>query len=363
LPLTRRGSGLLVFGMRHPRFFTLLLALVSSSTVLAERIVLVAGGSEERVGLDAKQARLYEPFGVEFDTRGDLFIVEMAAGNRLLRVDAKGVLTHIAGQKTSGDSGDGGPALAAQFNGPHNLAVQPDGKILIGDTWNGRVRVVDPVAGVVTSLPGYGVPAAKARANGPYCITLDFSGKRLLIADLLQVKALDLATGRLTVLAGNGQKGVPFDGAVATETPLVDPRAAAMDRKGNLYILERNGHALRVVSPDGRIRTVVNIAGKKGATGDGGEAALATMSGPKHLCIDRDDSVLIADAENNLIRRYVPATGKILRVAGTGKKGAAGLGGPPEQCELARPHGVTVARDGTLYITDSYNDRILKIVK
>jgi sugar lactone lactonase YvrE len=128
-------------------------------------------------------------------------------------------------------------------------------------------------------------------------------------------------------------------------------------------VIERNGHALRVVSPDGRIRTVVNIAGKKGATGDGGEAALATMSGPKHLCIDRDDSVLIADAENNLIRRYVPATGKILRVAGTGKKGAAGLGGPPEQCELARPHGVTVARDGTLYITDSYNDRILKIVK
>lgn len=71
--------------------------------------------------------------------------------------------------------------------------------------------------------------------------------------------------------------------------------------------------------------------------------------------------VLIADAENNLIRRYVPATGKILRVAGTGKKGAAGLDGPPDQAELARPHGVTVHRDGTLYITDSYNDRILKI--
>ena len=71
--------------------------------------------------------------------------------------------------------------------------------------------------------------------------------------------------------------------------------------------------------------------------------------------------VLIADAENNLIRRYVPPTGKILRVAGTGKKGAAGLDGPPDQAELARPHGVTIHRDGTLYITDSYNDRILKI--
>ena len=110
------------------------------------------------------------------------------------------------------------------------------------------------------------------------------------------------------------------------------------------------------------MHTPVNAAGKKGASGDGGDALLATMSGPKHLCVDLDDNVLIADAENNIVRKYVPATGKILRVAGTGKKGVAGVGGPPEQCELARPHGVTVRADGTLFITDSYNDRILKIV-
>jgi sugar lactone lactonase YvrE len=176
------------------------------------------------------------------------------------------------------------------------------------------------------------------------------------------VHALDLKTGTSRVVAGNGAKGVPRDGALALEAPLVDPRAAAIDRKGNLYILERNGHALRVVTPDGKIRTVVNAAGQKGAAGDGGDALAATMNGPKHLCLDRDDNVLIADAENNLIRKYIPATGKILRVAGTGKVGAAGLDGSPEQCELHRPHGVTVHRDGTLYITDSYNNRVLKIV-
>ncbi|PAW64931.1 MAG: hypothetical protein B9S34_11820, partial [Opitutia bacterium Tous-C1TDCM] len=186
-------------------------------------------------------------------------------------------------------------------------------------------------------------------------------GRELLIADLRQVHAVETATGKVRVLAGNGQKGVPADGAVATEAPLADPRAAAMDRQGNLYILERNGHALRVVGRDGRIRTVVNVAGKKGADGDGGDAKLATLNGPKHLCIDRDDTVIIADAENHLIRRYVPATGKIERVAGTGKKGAAGVGGSPLACELNRPHGVDVARDGTLYITDSYNNRVLRI--
>jgi sugar lactone lactonase YvrE len=207
------------------------------------------------------------------------------------------------------------------------------------------------------------VPAAQARANGPYCIALNPAGTQLYIADLRRVHVLDLKTGQSRVVAGNGDKGVPKDGAVAVDSPLVDPRAVAVDRKGNIYILERNGHALRVVNREGKIRTVVNASGKKGADGDGGDALAASMNGPKHLCIDHDDSVIIADAENNLIRRYVPDTGKILRVAGTGKKGSAGIGGPPEQCELARPHGVTVHRDGTLYITDTYNNRILKIVK
>ena len=341
----------------------LLSALVCAPALHAEKIILVAGGSADRVGLPAAQAKVKEPFGVEFDRAGNLFIVEMAAGNRLLRVDAQGTLTHVAGLPTAGDAGDGGPALAAQFNGPHNLAVLPNGNVLIADTWNGRVRQVDVAAGRVTTVPGYGVPAAQGKANGPYCIALDFTGTQLFIADLRRVQALDLKTGKLRLVAGNGEKGIPVDGARATEAPLVDPRAAAVDRRGNVYILERNGHALRVVTPDGKIRTVVNAAGKKGATGDGGDALLATMSGPKHLCVDLDDTILIADAENHLVRRYVPATGKILRVAGTGKKGTAGLGGPPEQCELARPHGVTVHADGTLYITDSYNDRILKIVR
>jgi sugar lactone lactonase YvrE len=204
---------------------------------------------------------------------------------------------------------------------------------------------------------------AQARSAGPYCISLDSTGTALTIADLRRVHAVDLATGRSRVAAGNGQKGVPPDGSIAVEAPLSDPRAAAVDRQGNLYILERGGHALRVVGRDGRIRTVVNASGKKGAAGDGGPALAATLNGPKHLCIDRDDTVLIADAENHLIRRYVPATGKILRVAGSGQKGAAGLGGPPQQCELNRPHGVAVHRDGTLYIADSVNNRILKIVR
>lgn len=331
-------------------------------TVRAEKIVLVAGGDEDRTGIPATRAKLLEPFGTEFNAAGEMFIVEMVTGNRLLKVDTRGTLTHVAGQRTPGDGGDNGPALEAKFNGPHNLAVLPDGDVLIGDTWNGRVRRVHLKTGTVSTVPGFHAPAERARTSGPYCISLDFTGTQLYISDLRRVHVVDLKTGQGRVAAGNGEKGVPADGAIATAAPLFDPRAAVVDRQGNLYILERGGHALRVVGRDGRIRTVVNASGKKGADGDGGDALAATMNGPKHLCVDRDDSILIADAENHLIRRYVPSTGKILRVAGTGKKGTAGLGGPPAQCELNRPHGVTVHRDGTLYITDSYNNRVLKIV-
>lgn len=330
----------------------------------ADQIVLVAGGNQDAVEIAATEARLREPFGTAFDSGGHLWIIEMASGNRLLQVDGGGVINHMAGQLKSGDSGDGGQASRAQFNGPHNLAILPNDQVLIGDTWNGRIRVVDVKARIVATLEGWQVPLEKAKGSGPYCITLNFEGTKLYIADLRQVHELDLATHQSKVIAGNGKKGKPEDGAVAVDAPLVDPRAVAPDRLGNVYILERGGNALRVVDKNGRIRTVVNASGKQGGAGDGGLAIDATMNGPKHLCVDKDDSVIIADAESHLVRRYVPSTGKIERIAGTGKQGSAGVGGDPQQCQLARPHGVTIhPESGDLYITDSYNHRVLKIVK
>jgi sugar lactone lactonase YvrE len=134
-----------------------------------------------------------------------------------------------------------------------------------------------------------------------------------------------------------------------------------VDSKGNLYILERSGHALRVVDLQGKIRTVAG-SGQKGFSGDGGPARAATMNGPKHLCVDGHDNVLIADTENHAVRRYLPATGVIELVAGTGRAGNAGIGGPPQSLQLNRPHGVYVDHSGTLYISDSGNDRVVKLV-
>ncbi len=90
-------------------------------------------------------------------------------------------------------------------------------------------------------------------------------------------------------------------------------------------------------------------------------ALQATLRGPKHLCVDRNDNVIIADTDNHVIRKYLPREGRIVRIAGTGTLGSAGTDGPPLQAQLNQPHGVYVDTRGVLYIADSWNDRIVKI--
>jgi DNA-binding beta-propeller fold protein YncE len=344
------------------------LFLWQAQLIQAAKIVLVAGGGEAEAG-PATQVKFNAPFGVEFDPAGNMIIVELN-GHRVRKMDRQGNITTIAGTGVLGPTGDGGPAREAQFNGIHNLAIARNGDILLADTWNNRVRKIDAKSGVVSTVAGTGQrgfngdggSAAKAQFGNIYCASLDPKGENLYLADLdnRRIRVVHLQSGDVRTLAGNGQRGVPEDGAVAVNAPLVDPRAVAVDGQGTVYVLERTGNALRAVNAQGKIRTVVGT-GQKGATGDGGKALQATLNGPKHLCIDLEGNVIIADAENHLIRKYVPKEGKIVRIAGTGQKGTAGLGGPPELAELNQPHGVYVHPSGTLYISDSSNNRILKI--
>ncbi len=357
----------------HLSLFVLVTAF-STMAVSAEKVVRVAGGGSETnlaAPLRATTARLGLPFGVDFDRAGNLYLVEMT-GHHVRKLGANGLLTVIAGTGEKGGAGDGGPALRAQFNGMHNLAVTPAGDIYLADTWNSRVRKVSGETGAVNTVAGTGEkgfsgdggPATAAKFGGIYCASLDPQSENLYLADLdnLRIRRVELKSGRVTTVAGNGRKGIPAEGLRATNAPLVDPRAVINDGRGNTYILERGGHALRMVNLDGSIYTVAGT-GQKGYSGDGGEARLAQLSGPKHLCFDLDGNVIIADTDNHVIRKYFPATGKIIRVAGTGKMGNRGAGGSPLDLELNQPHGVHVHRDGTLYITDSHNNRILRIEK
>jgi DNA-binding beta-propeller fold protein YncE len=353
------------------RLLPLLCLFTASVAARAATVELVAGGGTKEANAPATECVLREPFGTEFLPDGTIAIIEMVSGNRLLRVDKAGMLTVIGGTGVKGFSGDGGPATAAQFNGVHNLAVAPSGDIYLSDAWNCRVRKIDGKTGTITTFAGTGTkgfsgdggPADKAGFSTVIQIALDPGAKHLYVADIdnKRIRRITLATGIVDTVAGNGKGGKPVDGSLAKDSPLSDPRAVVAAADGSFYILERGGHALRFVDAAGKIRTVAGT-GKAGLSGDDGPALDATLNGPKHLCLDRDGTVIIADAENNIVRRYNPKDGRITRVIGTGKKGTSGVGGDPLSCEVYRPHGVTIGPDGLLYITDSYNNRVLRIV-
>jgi sugar lactone lactonase YvrE len=349
------------------------LVICAANSISAATLLLVAGGGDQIDNAPATRIKLTNPFGTAFDQAGNTYLVEMVGGERVRKITPDGLLTTIGGTGIKGYSGDGGPAVNAQFNGMHSLVMAPNGDLYVADTWNNRVRKIDRKSGVVTLVAGSGPldkhgfdgdggPATEARFGGIYCLAFDATAENLYLADLdnRRIRAINLKSGIVKTVAGDGKKGVPQDGADAASAPLVDPRAVTVDGKGNVYILERGGNALRVVDPAGKIRTVVGT-GQKGLSGDGGPALKATMNGPKHLCVDHEGNVIIADTENHVIRKYLPKDGRIIRVAGTGKKGTAGVGGPPEQAEFNQPHGVTVAPNGQIYISDASNNRVLRI--
>jgi sugar lactone lactonase YvrE len=360
--------------MRVPMSKFLLLCVAAAAfaaqSLAAEKLVLVAGGGMGGEGSPAKEAKLASPFGVEFDKDGNLYFVEMYA-NKFRVLDKAGKVTTLAG---TGEKGRvDGPGATSKLDGPHSLAIGTNGKVYIADTWNHCVREYDPATKSLTTVVGTGEkgfsgddgPGDKATFNELYDALWDKQGKLLYIVDLknARIRTWDPETKLIKTVAGNGKKGTPKDGTLATEAPLNDPRAVAIDGAGNFYILERGGNSLRYVDGStGKIKTVAGT-GKKGPLTADGPGLEVTLNGPKFLWCDRDDNILIADSDNHCIHKYTAANGMLTLVAGTGKAGSAGLNGPPKEAQLNQPHGIYEAPDGTLYISDSTNHRVLRIVK
>ena len=278
------------------------------------------------------QGKLDVPFSVDVDDVGQIYGVEHGVSNRVFQLDPDGELSFIAGVPGAAQKKDPHRAreesnpLRATFTAMHDIVLGPKGSLYIADTHNYRVRKLDMATGKLSTVAGTGMKgfsgdggqAVEAQLGGIFslCFSPDF--KRLYLTDLAnrRIRVVDMETGRIDTFAGNGENAVPEDGALASKTSLKDPRAVLADGKGNVYIVSRSGHSLAVVEKEGRIRTVVNGSGKKGYSGDGGPAIEATMHGPKHLSLDPKNRVVIADAENQVIRRYDPETGLIELLAG-----------------------------------------------
>jgi sugar lactone lactonase YvrE len=230
--------------------------------------------------------------------------------DRILRVVAEtGVITTVAGNGTAGYSGDGGPAPSASLNSPVGVVVDNNGNLYIADYENYRVRKVAADSGVITTI------------------------------------------------AGNGTAGYSGDGGVATSAALRSPYGVAVDVSGNVYIADGDNYRIRKVAADSGVITTVAGNGSPGYTGDGGPATIASLE-PSRIAVDNNFNLYIADADNNVIRCIAADTGVIMTLAGNGSTGYSGDSGPATNATLNAPYGMALDGSGSLYIADSYNDRV-----
>jgi streptogramin lyase len=319
----------------------------------------------------AQRALLNGPFDVCFDRAGNLYFSD-TFNNRIRRVDGRGIITTIAGNGEKAYSGDGGPATAAALNEPYGVVVDRAGNLYIADRLNRRVRRVDAASGVITTVAGTGDaaysgdggPAHRAGLVEPNGLAFSLDGSQLFITDVAdnRVRAVDLKSGIISTFAGTGAAEHSGDGGKATAAGTFGARAVKIGLDGMVYILERQGSSLRAVDPKTGIVSTVAGTTARGYAGDGGPALSAVFDAPKEMAIDRDGSLLIVDTENHAIRHIDHRTGVVTNLVG-GRQGGGGDGGPAELAGLDRPHGAVVGPDGAVYIGDTNNHRIRKVVR
>jgi hypothetical protein len=277
------------------------------------------------------------------------------SGNNRIRVIAAGsgtfygqpmTLAHIytvAGNGTAGFGGDGGPAAAAELNGPAALSVDTAGNLVIADTGNDRIRVVAANSGTF-----YGVA---------------------------------MTAGDIYTVAGTGTPGYSGDGGPATAAALRRPASVTTDPAGNLLIADSANNRIRAVAATsgsfygkamtaGDIYTVAGI-GTYGFAGDGGPADAAELRNPLGVSVDGSGNLLIADTNNERIRLVAAASGSyfgqtvsagdIATVAGTGTAGFLGDSGPAIHGRLDGPAAAAVDPAGNLLVVDTGNGRVRKV--
>ncbi|MEE2636122.1 MAG: hypothetical protein VYE68_02665 [Acidobacteriota bacterium] len=335
--------------------------LLGATSSLADTVTTVIGTG----GAGFSDQQVSNPYGVVIGPDGALYFCDLD-NQRIRRLDlTTGRTTTVAGNGNRGYRGDGGPATDAALNMPHEIQFDDQGHLYIVERDSHVVRRVDAVTGLISTVAGTGEagfsgdggPAVEAQLQRPHSIAFDPSG-RLLICDIgnHRIRRVDPTTGIIETWAGTGAREPTPDGAPLAGTPLNGPRAMASDPDGNLYLALREGNAIYRI--DLTSETIHHVAGtgKQGYTGDGGPATTATLAGPKGLAY-ADGRLYIADTENHVIRMVTVDTGVISTVLGDGERGD-GPEDDPLRCRMARPHGVFYAPGVGLYIGDSEVHRI-----
>ena len=335
-------------------------ARVRKITAGSQIVTTVAGGYTGN-GKKATDASLNFGEGnrLAFDGSGNLYITD-TDNNSIRKVSATGIITTVAGSATSGYSGDGGPATAAQLYRPTSVAVDSAGNVFIADTGNGVVRKVDSTGTITTLNVQNNTPFYPFRVNNDAGIAVDSFGNLYVCDGLTVVWKID-PNGNGTIVAGTPWGfGYGGDGGPATQALLLIPAGVAVDAAGNLYIADWLNNRIRRVDTTGIITTIAGN-GSQGFSGDGGPAVTAQLSLPEDVVTDSAGNLYIADLINFRIRVVDPA-GIINTVVGSGAVGYNGERVPPKQANVL-PSAVTLDSAGGIYFSDSSSFRVRKVGK
>lgn len=312
----------------------------------------------------ARNAGLSEMRGIAVGRDGSLFIAD--SGNGVIRkVTRDGTITTYAGGGSPAGNGDGGPALAAEFEFPTDVAVASDGSLYVLDTGSADVRRISP-AGTITTVAGSGVDGPAD--EGPAVDAELYSAKGIGVgpADTLYIADTRhhlvrkvMPDGSITTVAGGGAS--LGDGGPATKARLSRPLDVAAAPDGTLFISDAGHRRVRRVAPDGTITTFAGN-GDLPSWSDGDPAGAVGIARPSGIAYDASsDAVYFVERGRNRVAR-ISTDGKIVTAAGTGASGSAGDGGPPAAARLNSPRDVALAPDGKVYISDSDNFQVRRII-
>jgi len=326
----------------------------------------IGGGPND---IPALQSDLSNPTAVALGASGSYYIASCNQ-NRVYKVNGNGILTVVAGLGTAGYSGDGvtGGAGNALLHCPVGVAVDTTGNVYFSDYYNYVVRKVDTTATITTiagvagscNYSGDGSPATNYHLCYPQGLGLDTTGD-LFIADgnNCRIRKLVLATDTISTFAGTGSCGYSGDGGPATSAELNQPAAVAIDSAGDAFIADTNNYRIREVSHTTGDITTIAGTGTYGFSGDAGPATSAEIT---HVYYgigvnSAGTKVTFADYNNDRIRQFTVG-GTITTIAGSGSGGFCGDGGPPLAACFNLPEGVAVTAAGSVYVTDTNNNRI-----
>ena len=289
-----------------------------------------------------------DPFGVALDRKGNVYVADAGAHNRIRRIGADGVVVDLAGEREGYADGTG---AAAAFHTPSGIAFDRDGNLLVADTGNNAIRKVS-MQGVVSTLAGGGAagfqdgPAAQARFNGPLAVAVDKAGN-VFVADTYNDRIRRIGVdGVVSTVAGSGVPGT-LDGPAATAM-FDTPAAIAVDGAGALYVADLRAGAIRKVGPDGMVSTLV------ASVPDVDDPFLRR---PLALAVTHDGVLYVGDMSR----------GRILQVTPAGElKGLTGIGidiqiGDARAVRFARPAGIALDRAGALVVSDATNRVVRKV--